>query len=128
MNWWELQVAVMARLAPLPIFDTVPDKTPKPYSTLGPSDAIPLRSFGRPGARTFLVIHHWGVEQLEDRVFGNKQILEQARVTKDLLDGKPLVLADGTNIGLRWQQTIIVPDPNPNVRHATSRFRVDVRT
>lgn len=130
MSIWDVQVAVMQVLnadATLPpVLDSAEPKPEMPYGTYGTPTSTKRGLFGKRFTSDVVILDWWGKAKTLDRIHGNKQVAEAADRARVLLDGKPIALASGRMVSLRWESEALVGDPDPNIRHLQQRYRVGV--
>jgi hypothetical protein len=130
----EVQVVVMAALEASPllpsVYDRVPAKTPRPYGVYGPPVRTRRGVLGKRSVRHSIEINWYGDERTtladgSERVHANRQVDGYADACRELLDGRPLELTDGTMVFLRWVDDTSLPEAENNVRRVRQIFRID---
>lgn len=124
---WPLQVALYSRLTADPdlsgdvtgVFDHVPEGQLFPYVTIGAFTSVPEGALDRFGARSTVTLHVWSTYHGRFEVGGIATHLMR------LLDHQPLTVVGHDTVVCRHEQTVDVPDPDPDVTHRAIRFAVD---
>lgn len=124
---WPLQKALYGRLTggtPLAaditgVFDHTPEKQPFPYVTIGAFTSVPQGAHDRFGARSTVTLHIWSTYHGRAEVSGITDHLMR------LLDHQPLDIDGHDTVVVRHEQTVDVPDPDPDITHRAVRFSVD---
>lgn len=121
---WPLQVAVRSKIesdGPLSaaiedVWDEAPEGAPFPYLTLGPFTSIPDYTHSEFGAETYVDIHVWSTYS------GNAELGPIVAHIIRVFDHQTLSIVGHTLTAMRWDQTVQVPDTDPDVRHAMVRL------
>jgi len=130
MSLWEVQLAVMTLLEQEPglppVFDLVPKDAPYPRGTMGAPTLNRQGQFAGRRSRSILIVDWWGLaeEVVGTRriIYGSRQVMEIAALAREVLDGYKV----GNIRRLRWEMDMLIPDPNPNIRHVQQRYAAGV--
>jgi len=102
------------------VFDEkAPDGQPFDYLTIGSATSTPQGAHDRFGARTTVTLHAWSTYA------GRRQVTSIASDLLRLLDHQTLQLDGHNTIVVRHEQTVTVPDPDPDIRHLAVRFALE---
>lgn len=127
MKQWEIQVAVLARLAaygPLAafvsgrIYDDVPQNAPFPYVVIGEADSIPFDDDVNDGEDTDLTIHVWS------RSAGRKEVKQMMAAIYAALHRYPLPITGAHTVLMDFDYQNSFLDPDGITRHGVIRFRL----
>lgn len=108
----QLDNAVLIGGEPVPVFDDTPQGQPTPYITIGEIDTATWSSDEATGREVDLVIHTFSQED------GRKESQSMIDQIISLLDRATL---DGV-IGIDFESTNILPDPDGVTRHGVCTF------
>lgn len=123
---WPLQTALYAKATGAPalmalvtgVFDEVPDAQPLPYVSLGTIVQTEADAHNQRGLDVTFDWHIWSAYE------GNKEVADILQALEDVFDRQPLAVAGWRDVSIANQQTLTVPDPDPDIRHITASYRV----
>lgn len=98
------------------VFDEVPEGQAFPYVTIGEFTVTPGGAHDRFGARSTVTLHAWSTYH------GRAEISTVVGHLMRLLDHQALNVNGHDTVVVAHEQTVTVPDPDPDVRHAAVRF------
>lgn len=124
---WPLQKALYGRLTSdatlmagiTGVFDHAPEQQSFPYVTIGTFTSVPQGAHDRFGARSTVTLHIWSTYH------GRAEVSAIGGHLMRLLDHQPLDIDGHDTVVVRHEQTVDVPDPDPDVTHRAVRFSVD---
>lgn len=124
---WPIQVAVRTRLLAdttlagkvTGVLDHVPREQTRPYVVIGEATATPQGAHDRFGARSTITLHVWS------DYHGYSQALSIVDDLLRVLDHQPLTIGGHHDVAVRFQQTVTMRDPDPDLRHVVVRFAIE---
>ena len=121
-----LQMAIYDRLsaglAPVPVYDDVPENPPHPYVTIGAGDWRQAGDKTVDGQEHRPEIHVWS------RYRGRKETKDLQGRIHGLLHNRPMDLAGHRLILLRFEFAAVLEDPDGLTWHGVQRFRALTET
>lgn len=117
-----IQRAVFARLdaeLTVGVHDHVPEGAAYPYVVVGEGTATPDNVHGGFGHDTTITLHVWSTYH------GTSEALGIAGELIGLLDHQPLVVDELTTVAVRHRQTVVMRDPDRDLRHVAVRFAIN---
>lgn len=100
------------------IFDEVPEGTAYPYVSIGPITETADDAHDRQGLDALVVIHVWSAYP------GNAEAADIFAAVDAALDRQPLTVSGWTDVSIRHEQHQFLKDPDPDIRHVFSQYRV----
>lgn len=110
--------SVLAAELEQPVFDEIPESADKPYVVLGEVNETQADAHDRAGVDAVLTVHVWS------RYRG---YAEAARIVDEIdaaLHRRPMPLEGFTDVSIASAGHQYMRDPDPDLRHALTRFRV----
>lgn len=123
---WPLQQAMYQRAAGdaalgalvTGVFDEVPEQQQMPYVSLGTLISAEADAHNQLGEDIAVTWHVWSAYR------GNREAAQILAALDVLFHRKPLAVAGYRDVSVARDQALTVPDPDPDVRHMTVRYRV----
>jgi len=100
------------------VYDEVPEDASYPYVVVGEAYETPDNAHDRYGRDTMVTIHTWSEQD------GFKEALTVGNRVVELLDHTSLTITGWHHVATRYEFSQTLRDPNPNLRHVATRFRV----
>jgi hypothetical protein len=98
------------------IYDEVPEGVTFPYIVIGDAVETPANAHNEFGSRVAATIHAFSEYR------GYAELLPIIDRLMSLLDHQALTIAGRDLVAIRHEQTVLMRDPDPDVRHAVVRF------
>lgn len=98
------------------VYDDVPEGASYPYVVVGEFTEIPENAHDRFGARITATLHVWS------SYHGTKDALAIRSSIVEELDHQAITVAGFDTIAARHEQTIVIRDPDEDLRHIAVRF------
>ena len=123
---WPTHLAIYNRLTADPaltddvtgVYDHVPEGTAFPYITIGNVTVSRWGAHDRFGARSTVTVHVWSA------FLGREEVSRLVDHLMRLLDHQPLTIDGHATVSVRHEQTVMLRQTDPDVRHAAVRFAV----
>lgn len=118
-----LQTAVYAKLNAVPalagkVFAKVPEPAPYPFVSLGSIFELPDDAHDAQGLNSVITVHVWSKAPTNGEAYDLFAAVDAA------LDRTPLAVTGFTKVGIKHTQHQVIPDPDPDVIHINSQYRV----
>lgn len=116
-----VQRALFARLTDeltCGVHDLVPEGATYPYVVIGEATDTPDNSHDRYGHDSTVTLHVWSTYH------GTAEALGIAGELIGLLDHQPLTVTGFDTVAVRHRQTVVMRDPDADLRHAVVRFAI----
>lgn len=94
---------------------------PFPYVRIGAASETPHNTHDSFGANTSLMLHVF------DRARNWDTVTTIANRLVTIFDHQALTIAGHRTVACRFEQTLTLPDPDPEIRHATVRFAINTQ-
>lgn len=121
MSMWNIQRAIYGELngvISVPVYDFVPQDTEYPYVTIGEDTALAWDTNTETGLEATLTIHTW----TRDR--GRKATKEIQKEIYDILHRATFGVSGGDMVGIDFEFSETLLDPDGHTHHGIQRFRV----
>jgi hypothetical protein len=100
------------------VFDEVPEQQPLPYISLGPIVQTQADAHNQRGLDVTFDWNIWSAYE------GTKEVADILQALDEVFDRQSLAVAGWQDVSIALQQTLTVPDPDPDIRHITASYRV----
>lgn len=101
-----------------PVYDQVPETATAPYAVLGEVTETEADAHDRAGVDATLTVHVWS------RYRGYREAAELVGEIDAALHRRPLPLAGFRDVSIAATGHQFMRDPDPDLRHALTRFRI----
>lgn len=100
------------------VHDLVPEGAAYPYVVIGEATDTPDNAHDRYGHDSTVTLHVWSTYH------GTTEALGIAGELIGLLDHQPLVVDGFDTVAVRHRQTVVMRDPDADLRHVVVRFAI----
>ncbi|MFE9381777.1 DUF3168 domain-containing protein [Streptomyces sp. NPDC007025] len=100
------------------VYDEVPEDAAFPYVSFGSMTETPADAHDGQGLDVLVVLHVWS------KAPGSGEAYDVFAALDAALDRVPLTVPGWSDVSIRHEQHEAVQDPDPDVRHINSQYRV----
>jgi len=119
MNLFPYQTAIYDALTTalaVPVYDDALQASDFPFVTIGFDAVTDWSTDDYRGIRVLTTVHTWS------RYRGNKEIYDLQEQVRAALDRQPITVAGATLVGIDYNSSNVIRDPDGTTRHGVTQF------